>query len=849
MFNLIADPKNKKADKTVRWIKFKPHGRPPSARAAGSATKIADHLVLFFGGYCSEDGDGTYYNDVHIFNLKTKEWENTTNKFQSQGPSPRSGHGAVYINNKLYVFGGSNYFQSRLHYNDMYILDLEKKTWSKPEQHGDVPCPRTQFSFTAVGDCIYLFGGDLVHSNRYFGDLYEYNTRTYTWRYLFPEGTGPSPRVGHSANAVGRQIFFFGGHFEADRLAPNSASLLTNGNFNDVHILDLDRNEWLKPSVSGNVPTPRSWHSAVTINNRLYIFGGTSFDDRDATYNDIHYLDTDTFVWSYCDIEGVAPPPTFYHVSVHVYNKIFSFGGVVHGGGDQETKYTSECTLLDTSERQRVSVTVSPSILTQNMLAIVNNSKFSDIQFVIDNKTLYAHKIILACLCPELLKIYKQPKNTVENIKFDAFFTFLQWIYSGDLYEALKGKKRRKRLLAQLKEFVKVQLKLSYLAVEIKSTIDRLAEEKAQEQDRLAKSAVERQKETVKRESRVNMMQAMLQGIMEHLPQQGDNNNPQEQIDHHLNQQITWEEALFFPGETDEEEGVDQEEVPNNNNNNNIDDANNPPNTTDNEMITWVEALNELSSAKKKKRRSMLEMLSSDDDIDVISQIDESTSSEEDSAAKMTWQQALLLTPVLFSGYSPLAPNYSPLIKAVNVNHLHEYCDVTFVVQGRKIDCHKIVLYARCPHFRHMFDSGMAESHKKEIVIPEEKAETFQDLLHYIYSDDLDHDRKFTTESLIDLACLAHSYDLPRLTQCCEVLLANADLTTVENILDFVVFSEEYAANQLLEHCLYVGGERWIKLAKTKGFKKQAKDTWKESMALIYEWAYKSHKLRNNKKN
>jgi N-acetylneuraminic acid mutarotase len=198
---------------------------------------------LFFGGYCSEDGDGTYYDDVHVFNLskflvennsislptthrifvETKEWDNVTNKFKGQGPSPRSGHGAVNINNKLYVFGGSNYFQSRLHYNDMYILDLgtpylihnaayndsltpwaDKKTWSKPEQHGDVPCPRTQFSFTAVGDNIYLFGGDLVQSNRYFGDLYEYNIKTHTWRYLFPKGTGPSPRVGHSASAIGK---------------------------------------------------------------------------------------------------------------------------------------------------------------------------------------------------------------------------------------------------------------------------------------------------------------------------------------------------------------------------------------------------------------------------------------------------------------------------------------------------------------------------------------------------------------------------------------------------------------------------------------------------------------------
>ncbi len=144
-------------------------------------------------------------------------------------------------------------------------------------------------------------------------------------------------------------------------------------------------------------------------------------------------------------------------------------------------------------------------------------------------------------------------------------------------------------------------------------------------------------------------------------------------------------------------------------------------------------------------------------------------------------------------------------------------------------------------------DANIAISHKKEIVIPEEKAETFQDLIHYIYADDLDHDRKFTTESLIDLACLAHSYDLPRLTQCCEVLLANADLTTVENILDFLIFSEAYGANQLLDHCLYIGGERWPKLVKIKGFKNQAKDTWKELMALTYEWAHKYHKLRKGK--
>jgi hypothetical protein len=89
--------------------------------------------------------------------------------------------------------------------------------------------------------------------------------------------------------------------------------------------------------------------------------------------------------------------------------------------------------------------------------------------------------------------MYKQPSNNVDNTKYDVFLTFLQWvsitakfrffvgidslmqIYSGDLYALIKEKKQKKRLLSQLKDFVKSQVKLSYLAVEIKNTVDRLA--------------------------------------------------------------------------------------------------------------------------------------------------------------------------------------------------------------------------------------------------------------------------------------------------------------------------------------------------------------------------------------
>jgi len=70
-------------------------------------------------------------------------------------------------------------------------------------------------------------------------------------------------------NVSGRKIFFFGGHYEADRLGPNATTTMTSGNYNDVHILDLDRNEWIKPNVTGNVPSSRSWHSAIVSQCQL----------------------------------------------------------------------------------------------------------------------------------------------------------------------------------------------------------------------------------------------------------------------------------------------------------------------------------------------------------------------------------------------------------------------------------------------------------------------------------------------------------------------------------------------------------------------------------------------------
>jgi hypothetical protein len=47
-----------------------------------------------------------------------------------------------------------------------------------------------------------------------------------------------------------------------------------------------------------------------------------------------------------------------------------------------------------------------------------------------------------------------------------------------------------------------------------------------------------------------------------------------------------------------------------------------------------------------------------------------------------------------------------------------DFSDITFVVEGRRVFAHKSILCARCEYFRHMLQSGMAESRQK--VLPRE---------------------------------------------------------------------------------------------------------------------------------
>ncbi|KAJ1971366.1 hypothetical protein H4R35_005303 [Dimargaris xerosporica] len=82
--------------------------------------------------------------------------------------------------------------------------------------------------------------------------------------------------------------------------------------------------------------------------------------------------------------------------------------------------------------------------------------------------------------------------------------------------------------------------------------------------------------------------------------------------------------------------------------------------------------------------------------------------------------------------------------------------------QAGKIGAHTVILLSRCPAYRAMMASGMAEAHTNEIVVPE-SAETVRAWREYLYTDMITC--SLTLDSLLELLGLAHMHAFPTLRQ------------------------------------------------------------------------------------
>lgn len=220
------------------WKRLKPlppkQGLPPCPRLGHSFT-LLNGKVYLFGGLANESDDPKnniprYLNDLYTLELYPNSsmtvWDIPLTYGQS--PPPRESHSGVSHTDKtsgkssLIIYGGMS--GSRL--GDLWILDVDSMSWSRPEVGGPPPLPRSLHTATVIGHHMYVYGGWVplvpdesklaTHEKEWkcTNTLASLNLESMTWDNIaldkFEESI-PRARAGHSAVAIQTRLYIWSG--------------------------------------------------------------------------------------------------------------------------------------------------------------------------------------------------------------------------------------------------------------------------------------------------------------------------------------------------------------------------------------------------------------------------------------------------------------------------------------------------------------------------------------------------------------------------------------------------------------------------------------------------------------
>ncbi|XP_004437096.1 PREDICTED: kelch domain-containing protein 4 [Ceratotherium simum simum] len=262
---------------------------PPSPRlnASLSAHPEKDELILFGGEYFN--GQKTLlYNELYIYNIKKDTWT----KVEIPNPPPRRcAHQAVVVpqgGGQLWIFGGefaSPDGEQFYHYKDLWVLHLATKTWEQVRSPGG-PSGRSGHRMVAWKRQLILFGGfhESTRDYIYYNDVYAFNLDTFTWSKLSPSGTGPTPRSGCQMTVTPQGSIIIYGGYSKQRVKKDVDK---GTQHSDMFLLKSEeggegRWVWTCINPSGAKPTPRSGFSvAVAPNHQTLLFGGVCDEEEE----------------------------------------------------------------------------------------------------------------------------------------------------------------------------------------------------------------------------------------------------------------------------------------------------------------------------------------------------------------------------------------------------------------------------------------------------------------------------------------------------------------------------------------------------------------------------------------
>ncbi len=202
---------------------------------------------------CTETSVVGINNKIYVFGGRfyvtgctdeLRECDLSTGKFiqKASGPPRRSGHNAVVINGKMYIFGGANNSQSMVYYKDLWEYDPATDKWTKK---ADAPTTGGITAAVVFNEKMYIFSGY---------NLLIYDPVTDKW-----EQKTTNNHIGLTAVVINDNIYLYGTYD-------------SKSNFlGELWEYDPAANNWTRKK-DGPVESVRQ--QAVALNGKLYISGG-----------------------------------------------------------------------------------------------------------------------------------------------------------------------------------------------------------------------------------------------------------------------------------------------------------------------------------------------------------------------------------------------------------------------------------------------------------------------------------------------------------------------------------------------------------------------------------------------
>jgi len=275
------------------WVQMVPSGDRFLSRTGHAACAFGNDSIAVFGGWrlrpCAQSLPcGEFLADLHVLHMQALDaaGEPPPGADKGQGNAGAGQAGDTGI-------GPRRTFASQ---------------WEQPLVDGTPPLPRRGHSLTSmpaalsrnedVGrgvdrgledghamdeGAVMLFGlawlwNSTTQQGRglYLNDVHllTHLNSTWSWRYLYVEGSPPAPRAGHSATFApdGQRLIVFGG-------------MNADGPMADAHILDLSQLPpvWWQLLPIGEAPKPRYAHTAALFGADLMIVGGMPLEGGGST--------------------------------------------------------------------------------------------------------------------------------------------------------------------------------------------------------------------------------------------------------------------------------------------------------------------------------------------------------------------------------------------------------------------------------------------------------------------------------------------------------------------------------------------------------------------------------------